>query len=98
MNKIKYWNRIFKAYVLGRTSHLSFWHEEPKINSGFVKNKLVLIPKNVIHFEKIIEKILKKKIKHNCFKNFNKLYYNPQNLNTLKTVNKHYNEYCRNLC
>lgn len=40
MNKIKYWNRIFKAYVLGRTSHLSFWHEEPKINSGFVKNKL----------------------------------------------------------
>ena len=65
---------------------------------SFVKNKLVLTPKNVIHFEKIIEKILKKKIKHNCFKNFNKLYYNPQNLNTLKTINKHYNEYCRNLC
>lgn len=64
---------------------------------SFVKNKLVLIPKNVIHFEKIIEKILKKKIKHNCFKNFNKLYYKPKNLNTLKTINKHYNEYCCNL-
>lgn len=64
---------------------------------SFVKNKLVLVPKNVIHFEKIIEKILKKKIKHNCFKNFNKLYYNPKNLNTLKTVNKYYNEYCCNL-
>jgi hypothetical protein len=64
---------------------------------SFVKNKLVLIPKNVIHFEKIIEKILKKKIKHNCFKNFNKLYYYPKNLKTLKTINKHYNEYCCNL-
>lgn len=65
---------------------------------SFVKNKLVLIPKNIIHFQKIIEKILKNKIKHNCFKNFNKLYYKPNYLNTLKTVNKYYNEYCRNLC
>jgi heparosan-N-sulfate-glucuronate 5-epimerase len=30
--KINYWNRIFKAYVLGKTSQLTFWHGEPKIN------------------------------------------------------------------
>ena len=28
-----YWNRIFKAYVLGRTSQLNFWHGEPKIET-----------------------------------------------------------------
>ena len=30
--RFKYWHRIFKAYVQGKTSHLSFWHGSPKIN------------------------------------------------------------------
>jgi len=32
MNRIKYWNRIFKAYILPTTSQLSFWHGTPEIN------------------------------------------------------------------
>ena len=32
MKKLQYWNRIFKAYVLGNTSQLTFWHGEPQIN------------------------------------------------------------------
>ncbi len=40
MNKLQYWNRIFKAYILGNTSHLTFWHGEPKINPNIVKNSL----------------------------------------------------------
>ena len=40
MKKIQYWNRIFKAYVLGNTSQLTFWHGEPKINNHIEKNKL----------------------------------------------------------
>ena len=38
--KINYWNRIFKAYVLGNVSQLSFWHNEPKINPDFNKNSI----------------------------------------------------------
>ena len=34
MKKLQYWNRIFKAYILGRTSQLTFWHGEPKINQN----------------------------------------------------------------
>lgn len=30
--KINYWQRIFEAYILGRRSHLSFWHEKPTVN------------------------------------------------------------------
>ena len=65
---------------------------------SFAKNKLVLIPKNLLHFEKIVSMILKKKIKHNCFSNYTKLYYKPNNFNTLKTIKNYYDEYCRNLC
>ena len=32
MNRFHYWNRIFQAYILGKRSHLSFWHGDPKIN------------------------------------------------------------------
>jgi len=32
LKKLKYWNRIFKAYILGNTSQLTFWHGEPHIN------------------------------------------------------------------
>ena len=32
MKKLQYWNRIFKAYILGNTSQLTFWHGEPQIN------------------------------------------------------------------
>jgi len=32
LKKLKYWQRIFNAYVLKRTSQLSFWHGEPIIN------------------------------------------------------------------
>ncbi len=35
MKKFHYWNRIIKAYVLGKTSQLSFWHGNPEINSAF---------------------------------------------------------------
>ena len=38
--KINYWNRIFKAYVLGNVSQLSFWHNDPKINPDFNKNSI----------------------------------------------------------
>lgn len=40
MDKIHYWNRIFKAYILGKTSQLSFWHGDPEINSEFSPNSL----------------------------------------------------------
>jgi heparosan-N-sulfate-glucuronate 5-epimerase len=40
LKKIFYWNRIFKAYILGKTSHLSFWHGEPDINSHLCIEKL----------------------------------------------------------
>ena len=32
MNRIQYWNRIIKAYLLPTTSQLSFWHGTPEIN------------------------------------------------------------------
>jgi len=31
-NRLKYWNRIAKAYLLPTTSQLTFWHGEPEIN------------------------------------------------------------------
>lgn len=34
MKKLQYWNRIFKAYILGKTSQLTFWHGEPKLNKN----------------------------------------------------------------
>ena len=40
MFKIQYWRRIFAAYVLRKTSQLSFWHEEPNINKNFDKKTL----------------------------------------------------------
>ena len=40
MNRIKYWNRIFKAYILGNTSHLSFWHGTPQINPKMKTDEL----------------------------------------------------------
>tara|TARA_S200000501_G_C20866168_1_gene762005 strand:- start:2892 stop:3863 length:972 start_codon:yes stop_codon:yes gene_type:complete len=33
LDKIHYWHRIFQAYILGKRSHLSFWHGDPQINS-----------------------------------------------------------------
>ena len=32
MKRLHYWRRIFNAYILNRTSQLSFWHEDPKIS------------------------------------------------------------------
>ena len=40
MNRLKYWNRIFKAYILGNTSHLSFWHGAPLVNPKMNTDKL----------------------------------------------------------
>ncbi len=40
MEKVQYWNRIFKAYVLRRTSQLSFWHGEPQINPNISKESI----------------------------------------------------------
>jgi len=34
LKKLKYWQRIFNAYVLKKTSQLSFWHGEPQINNN----------------------------------------------------------------
>ncbi len=35
IKRIQYWDRIIKAYVLGKKSQLTFWHGEPKINKNF---------------------------------------------------------------
>ena len=40
MKKLKYWNRIFKAYILGNTSQLTFWHGEPHINPNIETESL----------------------------------------------------------
>ena len=40
MKKIQYWNRIFKAYVLGNTSQLTFWHGEPNTNPNMETDSL----------------------------------------------------------
>ncbi|MBT4828410.1 MAG: hypothetical protein HON82_07555, partial [Candidatus Marinimicrobia bacterium] len=40
MKKLQYWNRIFKAYVLGNTSQLTFWHGEPHINPNIETESL----------------------------------------------------------
>ena len=40
MKKIQYWNRIFKAYILGNTSQLTFWHEKPQTNPNLKKDCL----------------------------------------------------------
>ncbi|MCH8010908.1 MAG: hypothetical protein IIA61_03005 [Candidatus Marinimicrobia bacterium] len=40
MSRLKYWNRIFKAYVLGKTSHLSFWHGIPAANEKMKTDEL----------------------------------------------------------
>ena len=33
MKKLYYWKRIFSAYIIGNPSQLSFWHNNPEINS-----------------------------------------------------------------
>jgi len=40
LKKINYWKRIFQAYVLKKTSQLSFWHEDPKVNRKFEKDSI----------------------------------------------------------
>ena len=40
VKKIKYWNRILKAYVFGRISQLTFWHNEPKMNLDIKKDSI----------------------------------------------------------
>ena len=40
MKKLQYWNRIFKAYILGNTSQLTFWHGEPQINPNIETESL----------------------------------------------------------
>ena len=40
MKKLKYWNRIFKAYALGKTSQLTFWHGEPQNNPNIETKSL----------------------------------------------------------
>ena len=40
MNRLQYWNRIFKAYILGNTSQLSFWHGIPNVNPKLKINEL----------------------------------------------------------
>src|SRR5580698_7876869 len=46
MNRVKplprlaYYRRIFSAYLLGRKSHLTFWHETPAENPNASANEL----------------------------------------------------------
>ncbi|MBC8179730.1 hypothetical protein H8E88_01280, partial [candidate division KSB1 bacterium] len=40
MSRLQYWNRVFKAYVLGNTSHLSFWHGTPQVNPKMKTDEL----------------------------------------------------------
>lgn len=40
LNRLLYWRRIFSAYVIGKTSQLTFWHEEPKINNMYSKKNI----------------------------------------------------------
>ena len=40
VNRLKYWNRILNAYILGGNSHLSFWHGIPKINEKMKTDEL----------------------------------------------------------
>jgi len=37
---LAYYRRIFSAYILGRKSHLTFWHETPKDNPSATINEL----------------------------------------------------------
>ncbi|MEZ4415110.1 MAG: D-glucuronyl C5-epimerase family protein [Gemmatimonadota bacterium] len=32
--RLRYWRRVFSAYGGGRTSHLTFWHGTPEVNSA----------------------------------------------------------------
>jgi len=36
MGRVSYLRRIFTAYLTGRESHLTFWHEDPRVNENFV--------------------------------------------------------------
>jgi len=40
VDRLKYWDRIFKAYIPGGNSHLSFWHDKPKINEKMKTDEL----------------------------------------------------------
>ena len=40
--RINYWRRIFNAYVLNKSSQLTFWHNNPKESKGIILNELGL--------------------------------------------------------
>tara|TARA_Y100000591_G_C21817123_1_gene691403 strand:- start:810 stop:1781 length:972 start_codon:yes stop_codon:yes gene_type:complete len=40
LKRLQYWDRIFKAYILGSTSQLTFWHGEPQINPDIETDSL----------------------------------------------------------
>ena len=33
--RLRYWQRIFSAYLTANPSQLSFWHGEPRMNAEF---------------------------------------------------------------
>jgi heparosan-N-sulfate-glucuronate 5-epimerase len=35
MSRFSYFQRVFAAYLMGKQSHLTFWHGEPKVNENF---------------------------------------------------------------
>jgi len=39
-SRLKYYNRIFSAYLTNHKSHLSFWHGDPQVNDRFQTNDL----------------------------------------------------------
>ena len=40
MGRISYLQRLFSAYLSGKTSQLTFWHGEPEVNENFEPGKL----------------------------------------------------------
>jgi len=40
LSRLNYWQRIFGAYLGKSSSHLTFWHEQPQVNSETAVNRL----------------------------------------------------------
>lgn len=40
MSRLSYYKRIFSAYLTQKKSHLTFWHEVPKVNANFQEDTL----------------------------------------------------------
>jgi hypothetical protein len=39
-NRLRYYRRVFSAYLTGNRSHLTFWHGEPRVNDQCEPDRL----------------------------------------------------------